>query len=68
MSWSAIVSGILAVIAFIRELLAFKQSADDRQAGADAAVNAGRKQEDDDLARTQAAIDESDKKPIDYRD
>jgi hypothetical protein len=68
MSWSAIVSGILAVVAFIRELLAFKQSADDRQAGADAAINAGRKEEDDALARTQAAIDESDTKPIDYRD
>lgn len=68
MSWSTIVSGLLAVIAFIRELLAFKRSADDRQAGADAAVIAGRKEEDDALARTQAAIDEADGKPIEYRD
>jgi len=59
---------IIAFFAFIRELLAFKRSADDRQAGADAAINAGRKEEDDALARTQAAIDEADKKPFDYRD
>lgn len=67
MSWSTIVSGILAVIAFIRELLAFKQSADDRQAGADAAINAGRRQEDEALARARKAMDEADKRPIEYR-
>lgn len=68
MSWSAIVSGILAVVAFIRELLAFKQSADDRQAGADAAVNAGRRQEDEETDRARKAMDESDGKPPEYRD
>lgn len=35
MSWSSILSGILAVIAFIRELLEFKRDADAREAGRD---------------------------------
>jgi hypothetical protein len=34
-SWSSILSGILAVIAFIRELLEFKRDADAREAGRD---------------------------------
>lgn len=40
----------------------------EREAGRGEAVIAGRTQEDEALARTQAAIDEADKKPIEYRD
>jgi hypothetical protein len=52
----------------IREFFSWKQSADARQAGADAANVAGRALEDEALKRTQAAMDEADRKPIEYRD
>lgn len=59
---------IIVALGVIRDFFSWKRSADDRQAGADAAVIEGRKQEDGALQRTQDAIDEADKKPIDYRD
>jgi hypothetical protein len=65
MTW---LQAIVALLGVIRDFFSWKRSADDRQAGRDAAVIAGQKQEDDALARTRAAIDESDKKPIEYRD
>lgn len=68
MSWTAILSALTTFAGLIRDFFAWKRSADDRQAGADAAIVEGRKQEDAALARTQDAIDEADKKPIDYRD
>lgn len=72
MTWWATIKAALAafngIVGLIRDFFSWKRSADDRQAGADAAVIAGRKQEDGALDRTQAAIDESDKKPIEYRD
>lgn len=64
----AVLNALSTFAGLIRDLFALKRSADDRKAGADAAVIAGRKEEDDALARTQAAMDEADKKPIDYRD
>jgi hypothetical protein len=67
-SWTAILNAFIGLVGLIRDFFSWKRSADDRQAGADAAINAGRKQEDDALARTQAAIDEADGKPIEYRD
>lgn len=68
MSWAAIVSGFFSLVGLIHDFFSWKRSSDDRQAGSDAAVIAGRKEEDEALARTQAAIDESDTKPIEYRD
>lgn len=68
MSWTAIIKALTVFAGLIRDFFSWKRSADDRQAGADAAVNAGRKQEDDALRRTQSAVDDADKKPIDYRD
>jgi hypothetical protein len=65
MSWTAILSAITTFVGLIRDFFSWKRSADDRQAGADAAINAGRKLEDDALKRTQAAMDEAD---IEYRD
>jgi hypothetical protein len=67
-TWTAILSAISGLVGLIRDFLAFKKTADDRQAGADSAAVAGRKEEDTDLDRTQAAIDEADQKPIEYRD
>lgn len=67
-SWSAIVSGFFAVVGLIRDFFSWKRSADDRQAGADAAVNAGRQQEDEALDRARKAMDDADKRPIEYRD
>jgi hypothetical protein len=64
----AVLEAVSAFFGFLRGLMDRIHAAQDRQAGADAAVNAGRKQEDDALDRTQAAMDESDKKPIEYRD
>lgn len=68
MSWTAILSAITGLVGLIRDFFSWKRSADDRKAGADAAVIEGRKQEHEALKRTQAAMDEADKKPIDYRD
>lgn len=68
MSWTAILSALATFAGLIRDFFSWKRSSDDRQAGADAAVIEGRKQEDDALDRTQAAMDEADKKPIEYRD
>jgi hypothetical protein len=68
MSWSAIISAITGLVGLIRDFFLWKKSADDRKAGADAAINAGRAQEDQALKRTQAAMDEADRKPIKYRD
>ena len=64
----SLVQLIIGLLAAIREFFSLKKSADDRQAGADAAVIAGHKEEGTALDRTQAAIDEADKKPIEYRD
>lgn len=64
----AIVEAISAFFGFLRGLMDRLHAAQDRQAGRDEAVVAGQKQEDGALARTQAAIDEADKNPIDYRD
>jgi hypothetical protein len=68
MSWTAIISAISGLIGLIRDFFSWKKSADDRKAGADAAIVAGRAQEDQALKRTQAAMDEADRKPIEYRD
>jgi hypothetical protein len=68
MSWTAIISAISSLIGLIREFFSWKRSADARQAGADAANIAGRALEDEALKRTQAAMDEADRKPIEYRD
>ena len=68
MSWSSILSAITGLVGLIRDFFAWKKSADDRKAGADAAINAGRAQEEESLKRTQAAMDEADRKPIEYRD
>lgn len=68
MSWTAIVSGFFSLVGLIRDFFAWKKSADDRSAGADAAVNAGRQQQDAALQRTQSAIDDADKASIEYRD
>lgn len=68
MSWSAILSALTGIVGLIRDFFLWKRSADDRQAGADAAVIEGRKQEDSALKRTQDAMDEADRKPIEYRD
>jgi hypothetical protein len=64
----AIVEALSAFFGFLRGLMDRIHAAQDRQAGADSAIIEGRKQEDDALARTQAAIDEADTKPIEYRD
>lgn len=68
MSWTAILSALATFAGLIRDFFSWKRSADDRQAGADAAVIEGRKQEDAALKRTKDAMDEADKKPIEYRD
>lgn len=68
MSWTAILSAITGLVGLIRDFFSWKRSADDRQAGADAAVVAGRNEEDGALKRTKDAMDEADKKPIEYRD
>lgn len=65
MSWSAILS---AIVGLIRDFFSWKRSADDRQAGADAAINAGRAQEDAATDRARKAMDDADKKPIEWRD
>lgn len=68
MSWSAILSAISGLVGLIRDFFSWKAREDAKQAGRDAAVIEGRKQEDASLKRTQDAIDEADKKPIEYRD
>lgn len=68
MSLKAILQAIIVVLGLIRDFFHSKEIAESKQAGRDEAVIEGRKQQDDALDRTQAAIDESDKKPIDYRD
>lgn len=68
MTWAAIVRAVLAIFGAIRDFLHWKEVSDAKQAGRDEAVVAGQKQEDGALTRTQAAIDEADKNPIDYRD
>lgn len=68
MSWTAILKALTVFAGLIRDFFSWKRSADDRKAGGDAAVIEGRKQEDDALQRTHDAIEEADKKPIDYRD
>lgn len=65
MTW---LRAIVALLGLIRDFFSWKRSADDRKAGADAAVIEGRKQEDAALRRTQDAMDEADKKPIEYRE
>jgi hypothetical protein len=65
---TAWLTAIYAFLGVIRDFFSWKKSRDDRQAGEDAAVIEGHKQEDDALTGTQAAIDEADKKPIEYRD
>jgi hypothetical protein len=66
--WTAILSALATFAGLIRDFFSWKRSADDRQAGADAAVIEGRKQEDAALRRAKDAMDEADKKPIEYRD
>lgn len=68
MSWTAILSAIAGLVGLIRDFFSWKRSADDRQAGADAAINAGRQQEDAALDRARKAMDEADRKPIEWRD
>lgn len=71
MSWlniKAILAAFNGLVGLIRDFFSWKRSADDRKAGGDAAIVEGRKQEDDALQRTLDAINEADKKPIDYRD
>jgi hypothetical protein len=68
MSWSAIISAITGLVGLIRDFFLWKKSVDDRKAGADAAINAGRALEDEAIKRTQASMDEADMKPIEYRD
>lgn len=68
MSWTAILSALATFAGLIRDLFSWKRSADDRQAGADAAVVAGRKEEDAALKRAKDAMDEADRKPVEYRD
>ena len=58
----------LAVLDFLRKVVAAITFAQAKEAGRDEAIVAGQKREDDALAGTQAAIDEADKKPIEYRD
>ena len=65
MDW---LKAIIALLGVIRDFFSWKKSADDRRAGRDDAIVAGQKREDDALAGTQAAMDEADKKPIEYRD
>lgn len=65
MTW---LKAIIVLLGAIRDFFHAKENADSRQAGRDAAVIEGRKQEDSALKNTQAAIDEADKKPIEYRD
>lgn len=68
MSLKAILEGVVALLGLIRDFFHAKENADSRQAGRDEATVAGQKREDDALAGIQSAIDEADKKPIDYRD
>ncbi len=62
----ALVDKILAALGSL--VAAGRRDQANRDAGAAEAVIEGRKQEDDALAKTQAAIDRADKKPIEYRD
>lgn len=58
----------LAILDLLRKAIAWITFSQAKDAGRDEANAAGHKQEDEALARTQAAIDDADKKPIEYRD
>lgn len=56
-SFQTILSAFNGIVGLIRDFFSWKKSADDRQAGADAAVVAGQKREDEALSGVGQAVD-----------